>query len=102
MEANNLPRPLTFRVENIPCGTTAEGLKKHFHIDDQPYVDVRSFAPAIDSADAGTEHTATILFQPPNKLIQEPRINLESSLSIDREFHGFTPLNDPSGPIAAE
>ena len=63
---------------------------------------MRSFAPAVDSADADAGHTATILFQSHDTLIQEPRMILENSLSIDREFYGFTPLNDPSGPIAAE
>ena len=58
------PRPLTFRVEEIPAGTTAEQLQQRFHPEDNPGVRVRSIVPAVDDHDSGEELTATFLYQP--------------------------------------
>ena len=102
METSVPVRPLTFRVENIWPGTTPEELKKLFYTEDQPRVQVRSIAPAVDNDVLDTrELTATVTFQAPSPAIPFPR-TLDDDISIDRDFHGFTPLHHPSGHVAAE
>ena len=93
----------TFRVENIPPSTTAEELKKRFHAADQPNIDVRSFVPAADSHESDIhEYTATISFRATDRAASPPRLLDDDDIIIDSDFYGFTPLNCPSGPIAAE
>lgn len=95
-------RPLTFRVENIPPGTTAEELIKYFYAEDQPRIRVRSIVPAVDSYELDIrECTATVTFQAVDPRVLSPRL-LDEDISIDCDFHGFTPLNHPQEPIAAE
>ena len=95
-------RPYTFRVENIPPDTTAEELIKYFYTEDQPRIRVRSIVPAVDSYELDIqEYTATVTFQALNGSILTPRL-LDENISIDCDFHGFTPLNHPQEPIAAE
>ena len=101
MEAARTMRPWTFRVENIPPKTTAETLKGYFHTEDQPYIQVRSIVPAVDCEDLDGELTATISFQTRVETITAPRV-LDDMISVDSDFHGFTPLSQPTGPIAAE
>ncbi len=102
MESMVPSRPFTFRVENIPPETTAEGLIKYFYTEDQPRVQIRSIVPAVDSYKLDIrECTATIAFQATNPSVLSPRL-LDEDLSIDCDFHGFTPLNHPQEPIAAE
>jgi len=89
-----------FRVEDIPPGTTYEGLKKFFHEDDQPGVQVKSLVPAVDAGlDGGL--TATISFKPEAISVQKPRL-LDKNTIINDKFFGFTPLFHPEGPIVAE
>ena len=95
-------RPFTFRVENIPPSTTAEELIKCFYTEDQPRIRVRSLVPAVDSYELDIrEYTATVSFQAANQSVLSPRL-LDEDVSIDCDFHGFTPLNHPQEPIAAE
>ena len=102
MESMAPTRPYTFRVENIPPGTTAEELIKYFYSEDQPRIRVRSIVPAVDSYELDIqEYTATVTFQALNSSILTPRLFYED-ISIDGDFHGFTPLNYPQEPIAAE
>lgn len=102
MESVGLHRPLIFRVENIPPGTTAAVLMKNFYTEDQPRIKIRSIVPAVDSYELDVrEYTATITFQASNPSILSPRL-LDDDISLDGDFHGFTPLNHPSEPIAAE
>ena len=102
MESDTPIRPMTFRVENIPLGTTADQLKKFFYLEDQPRIKVRSIVPAADNYELDVqEYTATISFQAPNSMVPMPRM-LDDNISIDNDFHGFTPLNQPQEPIAAE
>lgn len=101
MQGNNLARPWTFRVENIPQGTTAKQLKGFFYTEDQPYINVRSIVPSVDNYDLEGEYTATITFQTPNKWVQLPRV-VDDNISVDSDFHGFTPLNHQKETIAAE
>lgn len=101
MEASRATRSWTFRVENIPSGTTAEQLKALFYTEDQSYIQVRSIVPAVDSCDVHGESTATVSSQAPTGLAQCPRL-MDENLSVDRDFYGFTPLSQPSEPIAVE
>ena len=102
MDSTLRNRPLTFRVENIPPGTAAEELIKYFYTEDQPRIRVRSFVPAVDSYELDIrEYTATVSFQAANQSVLAPRL-LDEDISIDCDFHGFTPLNHPQEPIAAE
>ena len=58
--------------------------------------------PAVDNYELDVrEYTATISFQASNRSVLSPRL-LDENLSIDCEFHGFTPLHHPQEPIAAE
>ena len=102
MESVSPNRPFTFRVENIPPGTTAEQLQKYFCTEDQPGIRIRSIVPAVDNYELDVqEFTATVTFQAVNRSVLSPRL-LDDDISIDCDFHGFTPLYHPSGPIAAE
>lgn len=89
-----------FRVEDIPAGTTYEGLKTSFHKDDQPGIQVKSLVPAVDPGLNGGL-TATISFEPDAVSVQKPRL-LDKNLIIDDKFFGFTPLFHPEGPVVAE
>ena len=102
METGLPVKPLTFRVENILPGTTLEELKKLFYVEDQPRIEVRSIAPAVDNDVSDTrELTATVTFQALDPSIPFPRTH-DDNISIDRDFYGFTPLWHPSGHVAAE
>ncbi len=102
MESTPSNRPRTFRVENIPPGTTAEGLKELFYTEDQPRIEVRSIAPAVDSYELDIQaYTATVLFHSHNQTATAPRV-LDDDISVDSDFHGFTPLNHPQAPVVAE
>lgn len=58
--------------------------------------------PAVDNYELEIrEYTATITFQSPGPTVPKPRV-LDDDLSIDSDFHGFTPLNQPQEAIAAE
>lgn len=58
--------------------------------------------PAVDSYELDVrELTATVTFQALNRSVLSPRL-LDEDISIDCDFHGFTPLYHPQGPIAAD
>lgn len=101
METMVPARPMTFRVENIPPGTTADDLKKFFYTEDQPHLVVKSIVPAVDSNNLDDEYTATVTFRAPNKTVESPR-TVDEYISVDDDFYGFTPLNHAQEPIAAE
>jgi hypothetical protein len=96
-------RPLTWRVENIPQGTTAANLKQCFHSDDRQFIQVKSLVPDVNNYDGTGALTATILFSPPEP--REPRVDdggIGEELEIDKDFIGFTPLNETSSNASAE
>ncbi len=93
-------RPFTWRVENIPRGTTHTGLKQRFHSDDRQFIEVKSLVPDVNNYDGTGTLTATVLF---NTLEQRmPRIDDDEDLTIDKDFLGFTPLNEAKSDAAAE
>ncbi len=98
----------TYRVENIPWGTTSSQLiKDYFIIDDQDDLKVGSLYPSVDSPEGEEEDrdlTATVLFRPRVPRLEGPRIQ-QNVIQVDKNFTGFTPLYVPpavTGPIAAE
>ena len=96
-------RPLTWRVENIPQGTTAARLKQCFHSDDRPFIQVKSLVPDVNNYDGTGTLTATLLFSPPEP--SDPRIDpgdVGDELTLDKDFIGFTPLNEASCNASAE
>lgn len=95
-------RPLTFRVENIPPGTSADDSKQCFYPEDKPRIEVRSMVPAVDNYELDVqEYTATITFQSTDGTVTSPRV-ANDTIDIDGDFHSFTPLHHPQGAIAAE
>lgn len=93
-------KPLTYRLENIPNGTTVESLAGSFHVEDRPFVRIRSLVPAVDDHDLSGDLTATFEHLP-GGASREPRL-LDSKITMGKDFHGLTPLYQPKGPIAAE
>src|SRR5438045_9530814 len=95
-------KPQTYRVENIPPNVTAEDVINLFDPQDRPYLEVRSLVPSVRSS-VSRRLTATIMFSPSNGMRLGPRvINDDIDIRVDKDFYGFTPLNEPKVPITAE
>jgi hypothetical protein len=97
------PKALTWRVTDIPKGTTGEELvRKYFTAKDRDRITVGSLCPDVDDED---QLTATLLFQPhPEQPERGPELDFyaDPKLIIQKEFEGFTPLYCPSdGTIVA-
>ncbi len=101
MDASRLSRPWAYRIENIPAGTKSEELLNFFEEEDRPGLRVKSIASAVDSSRRNGELTATIQFRPSEASHQVPRL-LNDVVSMDKDFYGLTPLNEPDEPIFAE
>lgn len=93
-------RPFTWRVENIPRGTTDASLKQYFHSDDRKFIEVKSLVPDVNNYDGAGTLTATIIFNTPES--REPRIDNDEEITLDKDFLGFTPLNETRSDAAAE
>lgn len=99
-------KALTYRVENIPFGTTKDQLVRNFfYVKDQADITVKSLVPGVETVEGEDgDLTATILFHPHEPVPGGPRIQ-DDSIAIDKDFRGFTPLYVPPGdkePIVAE
>lgn len=97
--ASEGPQNLTYRVDNIPKGTTPAGVKRMFHSDDQEAIEVKSLAPNTENFEGDGELMATVLYHgdpatPPRKV--------RSGLDVSRDFVGFTVLNAVEGLPTAE
>lgn len=96
---------LTYRVQNIPDGTSKEELKGYFYMEDRDDIKIKSLCPSVDTPEGQEgDYTATIFFRPHEDFERQPRIAIDT-IDIDKTFIGFTPLHVPSreqGPIAAE
>ncbi|KFZ16694.1 hypothetical protein V501_02095 [Pseudogymnoascus sp. VKM F-4519 (FW-2642)] len=93
-------RPLTWRIQSIPADFTKERLKSCFHSDDRKYIEVKSLVPDVTNYDADGTLTATILFSPREP--REPRAEENYDFDIDKDFIGFTPLNNPDKDVYAD
>lgn len=91
---------MTWRVENIAPGTSDIDLLKCFHSDHRKYIQVKSLVPDVTNYDGNGFLTATILFIHPK--IETPIIDDAGEKIIDKDFIGFTPLNEASSDVAAE
>lgn len=99
-------KALTYRVENIPFGTTKEQLVRNFfYVKDQPDITVKSLVPAVETIEGEDgDLTATIMFHPREPSPYGPRVQ-DDSIAVDKDFRGFTPVYVPpvdKGPIVAE
>lgn len=99
-------KPLTWRVERIPKGTTATQLKKNlFYVEDQEDITVKSLYPSVESVEGEEEKhlTATVFFRPRVPRPNGPRVQ-DRRIGVDEDFTGFTPLYVPKvgTGIAAE
>lgn len=94
----------TWRVQNIPEGISGDDLIGMFHSDDRVNIEIKSLVPDVDNYDGTGTQTATFLFKAP--VGTEPRLDTHHasnvSLEIDKEFHGFTPLNKVGVDVSAE
>ena len=98
-------RTLTYQVEFIPHYIPFEGVQELFSFIDSKRVTVRSLAPSIGSLDRGKQ-TATVEYSSFTKNSKGPDLSSQAAermtISVDRRFLGWTPLNAPSSPIRAE
>ncbi|OBT39216.1 hypothetical protein VE00_10383 [Pseudogymnoascus sp. WSF 3629] len=99
-------KALTYRVENIPFGTTKEQLVKNFfYVKDQADITVKSLVPAVETIEGEDgDLTATIMFHPHEPIPGGPRVQ-DDSITVDKDFRGFTPVYVPpaeKGPIVAD
>ena len=100
-------KALTYRIENIPSGTTKESLVRLcFDVETRQYITVKSLMPAVETIEGkdGDFYTATVLFHPHDSVPEGPKIQ-DKNIDMDHNFGGFTPLYVPpadKGPIAAE
>lgn len=105
--ADHRAKASTYRVENIPPGTSKEQLlERYFHREDRKYIKVKSLCPSCDSVDPNEdEWTATIFFRSRDPDRGELRLANDDTLTLSKDFFGFTPFYVPTrenGPIAAE
>jgi hypothetical protein len=100
-------RPLTYRVQEVPPNWDKAKLKAAFATADRPYVTVKSLVPDVMNYgyhnDDGTDTlTATVLFSPPEPRELSLNSKCKADLELDRDFSGFTPLNDPKSDVSGE
>ncbi|KAK3111288.1 hypothetical protein LTR53_013613 [Teratosphaeriaceae sp. CCFEE 6253] len=97
-------RGLTYRVEYVPHGWSRQTLRSAFHPDDTQYLEVRSLTPDVTNYDGTGYQVATVYFSLSTQ--REPRLrDDDSDLVLDKNFLGFTPLNetvaDPEADLVA-
>ncbi|KAJ0415184.1 hypothetical protein BJY00DRAFT_293831 [Aspergillus carlsbadensis] len=101
------PRPLAYRVQEVPSNWDKTKLKAAFSTVDRPYVTVKSLVPDVMNYgyhnDDGTDTlTATVLFSPPEPRELSLNRKWKADLELDRDFSGFTPLNDPKSDVSGD
>ncbi|ELR02697.1 hypothetical protein VC83_08432 [Pseudogymnoascus destructans] len=105
--ADHRVKASTYRVENIPPGTSKEELlERYFYREDREDIKVKSLCPSCDSVDPDEDDwTATIFYRPRDADRGELRLANDDTLTLSKEFFGFTPLYVPpkeKGPVAAD
>ncbi|KAG8361811.1 hypothetical protein FVEN_g134 [Fusarium venenatum] len=99
MSDTRIPRnkPICYRIENLKIEhRTPEQVKNLFHSDDKPHITVRLLAPS-DTGFNDTDYTAIVDFH----VQGEPRLDYHGYV-LDKTFEGFTTLNEPKQPVAAD
>lgn len=101
--SERIPKLLDYRVENIAESTGWDDVQNLFKPEDRPWIHLRSLAPARCQGLGQRFQTATIEFScQPNSPSQAPELDQPPPLVVDKNFEGFTPLNDPKEPVVAE
>ena len=102
-------KPWTWRVEQIPRGTTPEQLKLFFVEADRCCIEVESLVPESTVPDlfyhevADYNLTATISFRAPQGRRPQLVDEYDGNIYLDPDFYGFTSLYSPENEfIAAE
>ena len=92
------PKPLLYRIEGVPQGSSQVSLVESFKPDEQPRLTVTSLC---ESVEAGTnELTATVVYR--RRDYEDVPHLLDDRMRIDSHFFGFTPLFTPEGIIEAD
>lgn len=90
------PKAFTWRITEIPTGTTAKELvQRYFTAKDRDRITVGSLCPDVDGEN---ELTATLLFRPhPEQPDHGPELDFYAPhpLEVEKDFEGFTPLYCP-------
>jgi hypothetical protein len=94
----NPPKPMLYRIENIPQDASEASLVESFKPDEQPRLSVTSLCESVE-ADTN-KLTATVIYRR-GDYEDVPHL-LNDRMTIDREFFGFTPLYTPKGRIEAD
>ncbi|CAH0023219.1 unnamed protein product [Clonostachys rhizophaga] len=103
----------TYRLTQIPHGTTVEEVEKSFPLDVRDTIERLSLARCADPTAAG-EQVSTVTFKTEPSFLASLSYKFGSLLSalvenihpklsrvwIDAHFHGFTPLNNPTDETA--
>ncbi|KFY93704.1 hypothetical protein V500_03565, partial [Pseudogymnoascus sp. VKM F-4518 (FW-2643)] len=90
---------------NIPGDFREKRLKSCFHSDDKKCIEIKSLVPDVTNYDGDGTLTVTILFSPrePRKpRAQRLRHKKNIDIDIDKDFIGFTPLNNPGQDVYAD
>ncbi|ELR07796.1 hypothetical protein GMDG_00417 [Pseudogymnoascus destructans 20631-21] len=97
-------RPPTWRrIQNIPAHFTEARLKSCFHSDDKKCIQIKSLVPDVSNYDGDGTLTATMLFSPQElREPREPRAEEYDDFDMDKDFIGFTPLNNPGKDVCAD
>jgi nucleoside phosphorylase len=89
----------TYRLEKLPTTVTRDTVQNLFEVDGTIHLRIRSLVPVVDSVSETRTQTATMEYLSPSGDAPEC---LDRKIVITRDFHGFTPLNNPLEPISAE
>ncbi|KAI0551669.1 hypothetical protein F4679DRAFT_538810 [Xylaria curta] len=99
---NKRLKSFTWRISQIPEGTSKATLTEYFVPDDRKNVKVKSLCP--DASELG-KLTATLSFKPNSAQPDDPPVTLPTApedLEIDKDFEGLTPLYcPPKGKVIA-
>jgi len=88
---------LLYRIEDVLQDTSEASLVGSFESDSQPRLSATSLC---ESVDASNKLTATVVYRP-RDYEDIPHL-MDSRMTMDSDFFGFTPLYMPKGSIEAD
>lgn len=91
---SDTPKLLTYRIDNIPKGTSTDGVKLLFNADDRDAIEFKSLAPDTENYDGDGYLMATILYH--GDAASPPRA-MKHDIDVSSDFAGFTVLNAVEG-----
>jgi hypothetical protein len=98
--SNTINRPI--RLENIPVRNPPVDPLSFFRAEDREGLVVRSLAPAVhnhDNDDENAEFVATLSSRN-TEVDTSSLVLINDDVTLDFNFHGFTPLTSPANPTA--